>query len=290
VHSKTTVTWAALAVLGATICCSSGSPGIVTSALGALDPSSGWPGCTGTFDTQASPTGAYFVTDFGCSSSPQFTDSSDNCCPSGVVEAASDGLCAAGTTTAGCTDDVGTSAAIACERAVNWFSTGGSTYGLGTRLRLTRSDTGVSVVVFVIDNGPACYREQQFGGYALDISYPAIQALYGGEEGVSDRATVAVTVVSPSTPLGIVSGPAGTDAGAPTTTADAGGEAARSGGEGSDGGGASEDSDGGGASEDSDGGATEDSDGGATEDSSSEDSDSGFSSEDSDGASQDGGY
>jgi hypothetical protein len=140
----------------------------------------------------------------------------------------------------------------------------------------------VSVVVFVIDNGPACYREQQFGGYALDISYPAIQALYGGEEGVSDRATVAVTVVSPSTPLGIVSGVAGADAEAPTTTADAGGEAARSGGEGSDGGGASEDSDRGGASEDGDGGATEDS--------SSEDSDSGFSSEDSDGASQDGGY
>ena len=158
-------------VLAAFVACSSGpSPGSnLGSTAGALSPSSGWTGCSGTFDAHASPTGAYFVTDFGCSSSPAFTDSADNCCPSGVVQAAAAGLCKSGVTTAGCTSDVGTSSAIACERAVNWFSTGGTAFGLGTRLRLTRPDTGTSVVVFVIDNGPACSREEQFGGYALDI-------------------------------------------------------------------------------------------------------------------------
>jgi len=212
---------AVAAVAGA---CSSSSVSTVGTSAGALSPSSGWSGCSGTFDTHESPTGAYFITDFGCSSSPSFTDSSDNCCPAGVVQAASAGICHAGVTTAGCTSNVGTSASIACERAVNWFSTGGSTYGLGTRLRLTRPDTGKSVVVFVIDDGPACYREQQFGGYALDISYPAIIALYGEEEGASDRAVVQVAVVASSTPLGVV-GASGTttgpDASTSTSTHDA---------------------------------------------------------------------
>jgi hypothetical protein len=194
---------AVVVVLGTTLSCTSGTSPDVASSAGALSPTSGWNGCSGSFDTHESPTGAYFVTDFGCSSSPHFTDTSDNCCPSGVAQAAAVGLCNAGTTTAGCSDSVGTTSAIACERAVNWFSTGGSTFGLGTRLRLTRPDNGTSVVVFVIDNGPACYREKQFGGFALDISYPAIMALYGSEEGVSDRKTVNVTVVSASTPLGV---------------------------------------------------------------------------------------
>jgi len=206
-------------LFGTTVCCSSGPAANVATSAGAINASAGWTGCSGSFDTHESPTGAYFVTDFGCSSSPLFTDSSDNCCPSGVVVAASDGLCAAGTTTSGCTDSVGTSASIACERAVNWFSTGGSTYGLGTKLELTRPDTGTSVVVFVLDNGPACYREQQFGGFALDISYPAIIALYGEEEGVSDRATVTVKVVPASTPLGVVGAGGLPDAGVDTGTA-----------------------------------------------------------------------
>jgi hypothetical protein len=197
------------------IACSSAVPSNIGTTSDAVTPSSGWSGCSGTFDTTQSPTGAYFITDFGCSSSPYFTDDSDNCCPNGVVQASADGLCAGGTTTAGCTDNVGTSASIACERAVNWFSTGGSAFGMGTRLQLTRPDTGASVVVFVIDNGPACYREQQFGGYALDISYPAIIALYGEEEGVSDRATVTVTVVPSSTPLGLVTSATFVDSGAP---------------------------------------------------------------------------
>ncbi len=208
-----------LAALGAA--CSSSAPSEpegTESAAGALSPSTGWSGCTGTYDTSRSPTGAYFVTDFGCSSSPSFTDDSDNCCPSGVVQAGADGLCAAGVTTAGCTSDLGTASAVTCERAVNWFSTGGTAFGLGTRLRLTRPGTGAAVVVFVVDNGPACYREQQFGGYALDISYPAILALYGEEEGVSNRATVQVTVVPSSTPLGPAQGS--------SVTVDAGGGAA----------------------------------------------------------------
>jgi hypothetical protein len=198
-------TWlSALAAAAAVACSSSPSSHIGTTASAVTDPGSGWSGCPGTFDTKVSPTGAYYVTDFGCSSSPSYTDSGDNCCPNGVVAAAAAGLCQAGTTTAGCTDNVGTSSSIACERAVNWFSTGGSAFGLGARLKLTRVETGVSVVVFVIDNGPSCFVEENAGGFVLDISYPAIMALYGQEEGATDGATVNVTVVPSSTPLGIV--------------------------------------------------------------------------------------
>jgi len=166
------------------------------------DPTTGWPGCTGAFDTTGSPSGVYFVTDFGCSSSPAFTDSGDNCCPAGVAWAAENGLCASGTSTQGCTSQTGTPDAIACERQINWFSTGGSVYGLGTRLQVTNPANGNSVVVLVLDEGPACWREQQFGGFALDVSYPTIMSLFGEEEGTSDRAQVQVAVVDPSTPLG----------------------------------------------------------------------------------------
>ncbi len=189
-------------------------------------PSSGWPGCSGSFDTHGSPSGSYFVTDFGCSGSPSFTDSEDNCCGAGVIQAASQGLCAAGTSTKGCSGSTGTSASIACERAVNWFATGGSVFGNGARLQLT-SKSGKSVVVFVIDNGPACYRERQFGGYAIDVSYPTVKYLFGSEVGTSDHAEVQVKAVDASTPLGPVTG--GTT---PVTAADSGTASGGGGGDG----------------------------------------------------------
>jgi hypothetical protein len=193
---------------------------IVQSGVGS--PSSGWPGCSGSFDTHGSPTGSYFVTDFGCSSSPSFTDPDDNCCGAGVAAAASQGLCAAGTSTSGCTSSTGTSASIACERAVNWFSTGGSAFGRGTRLRLTGS-SGKQVVVFVIDDGPACYRERAFGGFALDVSYPTAIYLFGEQVGTSDRAVVHVDVVDASTPLGpSTGGTSPADAGSPSSGSDGG--------------------------------------------------------------------
>jgi hypothetical protein len=259
--------------------CSSSAANHVASPLGSVDPTSGWSGCSGTFDTSPSPTGAYFITDFGCSSSPSYTDTGDNCCPDGVAQAASAGLCASGTTTAGCTSTKGTPAAVACERAVNWFSTGGSAYGLGTHLRLTRPDTGTSVVVFVIDNGPACFREKEFGGYALDISYPAIMALYGSEEGVSDRATVTATVVPSSTPLGPSSGTESDAGGSGSSTPDSGG----GGGSGGGGSSGSKDSGGGSSSATNDSGPSSSGDSGG--ESASEDSDSGGGSSDSDGGS-----
>ena len=39
--------------------------------------SSGFPGCSGLFNENPSPTGAYYATDFGCSSNPYFTDPGD---------------------------------------------------------------------------------------------------------------------------------------------------------------------------------------------------------------------
>ena len=54
-------------------------------------PTDGWKGCTGSYDTSVSLTGAYYITDFGCSAG--FTgDPADNCCAAGAVGAYAAGL------------------------------------------------------------------------------------------------------------------------------------------------------------------------------------------------------
>jgi hypothetical protein len=169
--------------------CSSNPWGNGTTA-GALG---GFPGCTGSFNSEPSPTGAYFATDFGCSSNPYFNDPGDVCgSASCIASAYTEGVCSSGQSHAD------------CQRAVNWYSIGGARYGCGTRLRVTNPNNGKSVVVMVLDNGPSCKVENKVGFWVLDVSYPTIKYLFGQEEGYSDKARVDAVVVDSSTPLGPV--------------------------------------------------------------------------------------
>jgi hypothetical protein len=183
--------------------CSSTAP---TDDIGAENSAvSGFPGCTGLFNTQPSPTGAYYATDFGCSSNPVFSDPGDTCGSASCIQSAfQQGLCASGESNA------------SCQRAVNWYSIGGASYGCGARLQVTNPANGKSVVVIVLDNGPSCTVENNAGFWVLDVSYPTIMYLFGSQEGYSDHAHIQVSVVGASTPLGPTTGStssSGSDAG-----------------------------------------------------------------------------
>lgn len=155
----------------------------------------GFPGCKGLYNKQPSPTGQYVVTDFGCSSNPYFTDPTDTCGSAACIQSAyTEGVCSSSQSHA------------SCQRAVNWYSIGGARYGCGTRLAVTNPKNQKSVVVMVLDDGPACSVENKAGYWVLDVSYPTIKYLFGQEEGYSDHAMVQAVVVDSSTPLGPVDG------------------------------------------------------------------------------------
>lgn len=155
----------------------------------------GFPGCSGIFNTNPSPTGAYYATDFGCSSDPYFTDPGDTCGSAACIQSAYDeGVCTSSQSNAD------------CQRTVNWYAVGGASYGCGARLQVTNPANGKSVVVMVLDNGPSCAVENDASFWVLDVSYPTIMYLFGSEEGWSDHALIDAVVVGPSTPLGPISG------------------------------------------------------------------------------------
>jgi hypothetical protein len=172
--------------------CSSGRPEGPTGSKAAL---SGFPGCSGLFNTNASPSGDYYATDFGCSSNPFFTDPGDECGSAACIQSAYDqGVCSSGQSNAD------------CQRAVNWYAVGGASYGCGARLQVTNPQNGKSVVVMVLDNGPSCTVENNVDFWVLDISYPTIMFLFGSEEGQADHALINAVVVDSSTPLGPTDG------------------------------------------------------------------------------------
>jgi hypothetical protein len=172
-------------------CSSAPAPESAASSAGAVG---GFPGCSGVFNTNPSPTGAYYATDFGCSSAPYFTDPGDTCGSASCIQSAYDeGVCSSGQSNAD------------CQRAVNWYSVGGASYGCGARLQVTNPSNGKSVVVMVLDNGPSCSVENDASFWVLDVSYPTIMYLFGEEEGWGDHARVDAVVVDGSTPLGPVS-------------------------------------------------------------------------------------
>jgi hypothetical protein len=188
---------ASAALLVASAACASNpapawdSSGTSASAVG------GFPGCSGLFNTNPSPTGAYYATDFGCSSDPYFTDPGDTCGSASCIQSAYDeGVCTSGQSHA------------SCQRAVNWYSVGGKSYGCGTRLQVTNPANGKAVIVMVLDDGPSCTVENNANFWVLDVSYPTIQYLFGSEEGWADHASVNAVVVDSSTPLGPVNGSA----------------------------------------------------------------------------------
>jgi hypothetical protein len=172
--------------------CSSSPTDKVTTSRAAVG---GFSGCSGVFNTNASPTGEYYATDFGCSSDPPFTDPGDTCGSAACIESAYDeGVCTSSQSHAD------------CQREVNWYSVGGASYGCGARLQVSNPANGKSVVVMVLDNGPSCTVENEADFWVLDVSYPTIEYLFGEEEGYSDHALIDAVVVDSSTPLGPTSG------------------------------------------------------------------------------------
>ena len=197
--------------------CSSNAGGADAPSASSASAVGGFPGCSGLYNTNPSPTGSYYATDFGCSSNPYFTDPGDTCGSASCIQSAYDeGVCSSSDSHA------------SCQRKVNWYSIGGASYGCGARLQVTNPSNGKSVIVIVLDNGPSCTFENDANFWVLDVSYPTIMVLFGSKRGSGDHALIQASVVaSSSTPLGPTSGSppppppdAGTGSGGPGAPAD----------------------------------------------------------------------
>src|SRR5271167_167944 len=97
---KPFATLALLTFVSLAAACSSAPTSPVESSGAALD---GFPGCSGVFNKSPSPTGAYYATDFGCSSNPYFTDPGDACGSAACIQSAyNEGVCSSGQSNADC--------------------------------------------------------------------------------------------------------------------------------------------------------------------------------------------
>ena len=151
--------------------------------------------CTGSYGTTKASDGDYYITSFGCWVDPNntiHTDPGDNCIPSCLAKAKQAGLCMPG--------DTGPE----CEERVNWFTADGARFGCLARLKMTNPANGKSVIAVALDYGPACTVERSVNEEVLDASGRVDLYLFGGDRGATDRATVHVVEVDPSTPLGPV--------------------------------------------------------------------------------------
>jgi hypothetical protein len=150
--------------------------------------------CSGSYGKAKVEDGDYYATEFGCwtdGNGNVHTDPGDNCIPTCISQAQSDGLCAGldGPT---------------CEETVNWYAADGARFGCLARLRVTNPANGKAVVVVALDYGPACSVEDSVSHAIIDLSGAANEYLFGGPQGASDMTTVHVVEVSKSTPLGPV--------------------------------------------------------------------------------------
>lgn len=149
--------------------------------------------CNGSYAKTKVEDGDYYATEFGCWSDANgvHTDPSDNCIPTCLSKAQSDGLCAGmdGPT---------------CEETVNWYAADGARFGCLARLRVTNPANGKAVVVVALDYGPSCSVEGSVQHAVLDMSGPANNHLFGSAQGASDMSLVHVVEVAKSTPLGVV--------------------------------------------------------------------------------------
>ncbi|MFO0567685.1 MAG: N-acetylmuramoyl-L-alanine amidase [Polyangiaceae bacterium] len=169
-----------------------------SSSFGSFQNSWTCPGTAGTYKNAAQK---YYVTSFGCwvdSAGKAHSDAGDNCVPWCLSGAASQGrkkqydaLCAG-------------KSGPECERAVNWYTAGADRFGCGAKLRVTNPKNGKSAVVAVLDRGPACWVEDKVDHWALDLSYPASNYLFGEAKAVTEKGLVTVEEVSDSTPVGPV--------------------------------------------------------------------------------------
>lgn len=151
--------------------------------------------CPGSYGTEKSTAGDYYVTAFGCWVDAQgtvHTDPGDNCIPSCLSQAKAAGLCDAA--------DTGPQ----CEERLTWFTADGARFGCLARLRITNPANGKSVVAVALDYGPACSLERSVSFPILDASGRVDRYLFGSDQGAVDRALVHVVEVDATTPLGPV--------------------------------------------------------------------------------------
>lgn len=151
--------------------------------------------CPGSYGTEKSTAGDYYVTAFGCWVDAQgtiHTDPGDNCIPSCLSQAKAAGLCDAA--------DTGPQ----CEERLTWFTADGARFGCLARLRITNPANGKSVVAVALDYGPACSLERSVSFPILDASGRVDRYLFGSDQGAVDRALVHVVEVDTTTPLGPV--------------------------------------------------------------------------------------
>lgn len=149
--------------------------------------------CPGSYGTEKSTSGDYFITAFGCwtdETGGLHTDPGDNCIPSCLSQARASGLCMPG--------DTGPQ----CEERVTWFTADGARFGCLARLRVTNPANGKSVIAVALDYGPSCSLERSVNFPILDTSGRIDRYLFGSDQGASDRSLVHVVEVDPTTPLG----------------------------------------------------------------------------------------
>jgi hypothetical protein len=151
--------------------------------------------CPGSYGTKKAENGDYYLTAFGCwvdAAGTAHGDSGDNCIPSCLAQAKAAGLCNTG--------DTGKQ----CEQRVIWYTADAARFGCLARVRITNPANGKSVVAVALDYGPSCSRvEDTVSKAVLDASGRVDRALFGADQGVSDRSLVHVVEVDPSTPLGM---------------------------------------------------------------------------------------
>lgn len=150
--------------------------------------------CPGSYGTKKALDGDYFITAFGCwkdAAGVSHGDGQDNCIPSCLAKAKSEGLCLPG--------DTGKQ----CEERVTWYTADAARFGCLARLEVTNPKTGKSVIAVALDYGPSCPAvENKVSKAVLDASGRVDRQLFGSDQGVLDRALVHVVEVDANTPLG----------------------------------------------------------------------------------------
>ncbi len=150
--------------------------------------------CNGTTGKHVPADGSFYTTSFGCWTDEHGNDrgdGSDNCLP----------WCKGGDP-AGYAEACGGLSGPECERQIRWYAADADRFGCFGRIRATNPDNGKSVVLLVLDKGPACWVEDKVDHWVLDVSYPASLYLFGEPTSVNERADVIVEPVSADTPLG----------------------------------------------------------------------------------------
>lgn len=153
--------------------------------------SSSW-SCGGTTGKSKLTNGNYVATSFGRwvdSNGVSHSDPGDNCIPACLATLQQDGSCS-------------NLSGPGCERHINWYAADSDRFGCGAKLRVVNPDNGKSVIVEVIDSGPACFVENDAGTGVVDLSNAVAHYLFGGEVGWSDMQKIHVVEVARSTPLG----------------------------------------------------------------------------------------